>query len=127
MAQEAFFSVDDTGTLRLIESNDVAAADVLPNDQMRLHRASHIEVLNNKYYIDFTPLADATGDDRYRGCLGADDQLVATPEHARLFDRYGEAVEAEVAWLTKHYLLGGPHGQARRQTRQGGPPPRDGG
>lgn len=65
-------------------------------------RASHIEVVPpggpaaGRFYVDFGPLADATGDGRYRVCLAA------------TFALYDDARRAEVAWLEAHYLTGAP-------------------
>lgn len=64
----------------------------------RPKRASRVEVIEDgpnsgKFGVDFTLLADATGDERYRVCL------------TRTFERYDAAVEAEVAWLRENYLM----------------------
>ena len=63
-------------------------------------RASRVEVLPNdpdgRFHVDFGPLADLTGDERFRVCL------------TQLFPEYEDAVAAEVAWLEKHYVVGDP-------------------
>jgi len=45
-----------------------------------------------RFYVDFSHLADATGDEKYRVCL------------THTFDREGVAKEAEVVWLTANYI-----------------------
>ena len=64
-------------------------------------RASRVEVIQEgpsrgMFYVDFSPLADITGDDRYRCCL------------AEVFESYSRAVATEVEWLTKYWVLGEP-------------------
>ncbi len=44
------------------------------------------------FYVDFSHLADATGNDQYRVCL------------TRTFAREGDAKNAEVVWLTANYI-----------------------
>lgn len=61
-------------------------------------RASRVEVVptdpDGRFHVDFGPLADLTGDERFRVCL------------TKLFDQYEDAVAAEVAWLETNYILG---------------------
>jgi hypothetical protein len=73
------------------------AAGVVPR------RASRIEVIGEGpayglFHVDFSPLADLTGDERYRVCL------------TRAFESYAEANRAEVEWLTGNWVLGDPDG-----------------
>lgn len=61
-------------------------------------RASRVEVIpdgqqRGRFSVDFSLLADATGDDSYRVCL------------VQTFDRYSDAVAAEVAWLERNWVL----------------------
>lgn len=61
-------------------------------------RASRVEVITEgvhrgRFHVDFTLLAEATGDPTYAACL-------VTP-----FDSYTDAVAAEVAWLEKNFVL----------------------
>lgn len=46
-----------------------------------------------RFHVDFTPLADASGDDRYRVCL------------TETFDVHEDAVAAERAWLLQNWVL----------------------
>lgn len=67
-------------------------------------RASRIEVVPEGpkaglFHVDFSPLADLTGDDRYRACL------------AQTFASYTEANRAEVAWLLENYVMDGAGGE----------------
>lgn len=83
------------GSTRAVWRDDLA-------DRERRHgvapvRASRIEVepASGRFHVDFTPLAEAAGDDRWRCCL------------RETFLRYDEAVRREVAWLETEYVLGG--------------------
>lgn len=72
----------------------------------RPKRASRVEVIEDgpnsgRFGVDFTLLAEATGDERYRVCL------------TKAYDRYDEAVAAEVAWIRNNYLLESTHGGDR--------------
>lgn len=94
------------GTVRAVWDDQTApsfrAAGVMPR------RASRVEVIEphfcekkcGLFHVDFTPLAEATGDDRYRVCL-------AVP-----FYQYAAAVAAEVRWLQQNWVLA-PAGDSR--------------
>lgn len=63
-------------------------------------RASRIEVIpegpqRGRFHVDFSLLAEATGDDSYRVCL------------VQTFERYDAANAAEVAWLEQNWVLCG--------------------
>lgn len=63
-------------------------------------RASRIEVITEgpqrgMFHVDFSLLADVTGDDRFRICL------------LETFEDYAKANAAEVAWLHKNWVLDG--------------------
>lgn len=63
-------------------------------------RASRIEVIEGgakagEFFVDFSLLADYTGDDRHRCCL------------THTFRAYKEANAAEVVWLKENYILEG--------------------
>ncbi len=63
-------------------------------------RASRIEVIpvgpqRGRFYVDFTPLAEATGNDTYRVCL------------LQTFESYSVANTTEVAWLEQNWVLSG--------------------
>ena len=81
---------------RAIWSDQVApsfrATGVIPQ------RASRVEVITEGpqrglFHVDFSLLADATGDDRLRVCL------------VKPFLSYNAAVAAEVAWLEQNWVL----------------------
>lgn len=77
----------------------------------RPQRASRVEVIeagpnSGRFGVDFTLLAEATSNEQYRVCL------------VRAYDRYDEAVAAEVAWIRDNYLLEATHG-CGRQTVEG--------
>ncbi len=83
------------GTARSIwndaQAKTLRAAGVVPR------RASRVEVIEEGphrglFHVDFTLLADATGDDRYRVCL-------VSP-----FETHAAAVAAEVAWLNRNWV-----------------------
>lgn len=62
-------------------------------------RASRIEVIQEgphrgKFAVDFSLLADALNDDRFRVCL------------TQVYSNYRHAVEAEIAWLMENWILG---------------------
>lgn len=63
-------------------------------------RASRIEAIPDGpraglFHVDFTPLAELTGEPAHRCCL------------PQTFDAHGDAVRAEVAWLVENYVLAG--------------------
>lgn len=73
----------------------------------RPKRASRVEVIEDgpnsgRFGVDFTLLAEATGNEKYRVCL------------TKAYDRYDEAVAAEVAWIRDNYLLEGAYGGDHR-------------
>lgn len=91
-----------SGETRAIWSDQVAASfrkkGIIPQ------RASRVEVIQDgpsrgKFHVDFSLLADATGDERYRVCL------------SQAFESYADAVAAEVEWLTGNWVLGEPEGK----------------
>ncbi len=84
------------GETRQVWHDDVGDRDrdqgVLPQ------RASRIEVIpegpqRGRFHVDFSLLAEATGDDSYRVCL------------LQTFDRYSDANAAEVLWLEQNWVL----------------------
>ena len=84
------------GDTRQIWHDDVAdrerANNVVPK------RASRVEVIDQgpqlgRFHVDMSPLADATGDDTYRVCL------------VQTFNRYSDAIKAEVLWLEQNWVL----------------------
>jgi len=84
-------SVLPDGTSRSIWSDDWHP-EVDPGAVQR--RASRVEVIpdgpqKGRFHVDFSPLGE-----EYRFCL------------AQTFVRYRDAVAAEVAWLTKHWVKG---------------------
>lgn len=85
-------------TTRAVWDDSVAprerAAGVIPQ------RASRIEVIQDgpqrgKFHVDFSLLAEATGDDSLRLCL------------VRTFDEYSQANRAEVQWLHDNWVMHG--------------------
>jgi hypothetical protein len=105
------------GTVRAVWSDTVAdsfrAAGALPQ------RASRVEVIPDGrhrgfFHVDFSLLADITGEPCHRVCL------------VRPFASYAEAVAAEVRWLELNWVVGGPYADtvARRlQIEVGALPP----
>lgn len=87
-----------SGQVRGIYTDEIPLRQILPG--VMPQRASRVEVIpegphRGKFHVDFTLLAEMTGNDDYRVCL------------ARPFDSYKEAVAAEVEWLRVNYVLGG--------------------
>ena len=85
-----------TGETRAIYTD--ARRHLLRNEEV--DRASLINPIKDGpkrgcFYVDFSLLADATGDDRYRLCL------------TETFETYTEANQAEVAWLEANYIREG--------------------
>lgn len=58
-------------------------------------RASHVKSVPGGFSVDFSPLADATGLERFR---------LELPE---VFVSYAAAVAAEVSWLRQNYVMEG--------------------
>jgi hypothetical protein len=61
-------------------------------------RGSHVIAITDGprrglFMVDFSPLAEATGDDQYRVCL------------AQTYESHEDAVEAEHAWLVENWVL----------------------
>lgn len=84
------------GGVRAVYSDDFSTRKVFPT--IIPHRASRIEVIEvgpnrGLFGVDFGPLADITGDERYRDIwLGP-------------FEKYDDARRAEVSWLEENYVL----------------------
>lgn len=85
-----------TGQTRAIWSDTQGArerkAGVIPQ------RASRIEVITEgpqrgKFHVDFSLLAEATGDDRFRVCL------------PKTYESYAAANRAEITWLANNWVL----------------------
>ena len=84
------------GSIRAIWTDKVAPAfreaGAIP------HRASNVEVIEvgpnrGKFHVDFSKLADLTGNETYRVCL------------CQAFDTHGAAVAAEVRWLELNWVI----------------------
>jgi hypothetical protein len=73
-------------------ANDFRQAGIIPE------RASRVEVIRegpnrSKFGVDFTLLAELTGDPKLMVCL------------TRAYESYSEAVSAEVAWIEQNWIL----------------------
>lgn len=76
----------------------IDAATVYRTKGKPCFRASRVEVIPegeqaNRFHVDFTPLHEETQRPEHQLCL------VAT------FDSYYDAVNAEIDWLTRNYVL----------------------